>query len=288
MYAVEFSPRSGRDLINMAKKRTNVIPIIEDARRPEKYRMLVGMVDVVFADVAQPDQARIVAINSHMFLKNGGHFVISIKANCIDSTVEPTIVFAKEVAKLKAEQLKPETLQEAAAVAEAFASTDGVVTSSSIAESTPSQPRATISPMLSQRFLPARPSNCSTPPASRPRLGLPLKKRVTAGSSHTTPSDDTTAIVWDSASTDSAVGFSASSSSTAIRSALRSSAGCSLWALALVSRPHAGWSVRSLSLLVRTNAARSATDSKAKTSSSFPRKASQSSPSSRQRGAHNE
>ena len=25
MYAVEFSPRSGRDLISMAKKRTNVI-----------------------------------------------------------------------------------------------------------------------------------------------------------------------------------------------------------------------------------------------------------------------
>ena len=25
VYAVEFSPRSGRDLINMAKKRTNVI-----------------------------------------------------------------------------------------------------------------------------------------------------------------------------------------------------------------------------------------------------------------------
>jgi hypothetical protein len=32
VYAVEFSHRSGRDLINMAKKRTNVIPIIEDAR----------------------------------------------------------------------------------------------------------------------------------------------------------------------------------------------------------------------------------------------------------------
>ncbi len=38
-----------------------------------------GMVDVVFADVAQPDQARIVAINAHNFLKNQGHFVISIK-----------------------------------------------------------------------------------------------------------------------------------------------------------------------------------------------------------------
>ena len=38
VYAVEFSHRSGRDLINVAKKRTNVIPIIEDARHPHKYR----------------------------------------------------------------------------------------------------------------------------------------------------------------------------------------------------------------------------------------------------------
>lgn len=39
---MEFSHRSGRDLINVAKKRTNVVPIIEDARHPFKYRMLVG------------------------------------------------------------------------------------------------------------------------------------------------------------------------------------------------------------------------------------------------------
>ena len=36
VYAVEFSHRSGRDLINMAKKR--VVPIIEDVR----YIMLVS------------------------------------------------------------------------------------------------------------------------------------------------------------------------------------------------------------------------------------------------------
>ena len=96
VYAVEFSHRSGRDLINMAKKRTNVIPIIEDARRPHKYRMLVGMVDVIFADVAQPDQSRIIGINAHHFLKNNGHIVISIKAICIDSTVDAATVFAGE------------------------------------------------------------------------------------------------------------------------------------------------------------------------------------------------
>ena len=120
----------------MAKKRTNIIPIIEDARHPQRYRMLVGMVDVVFADVAQPDQARIVALNSQYFLKAGGkvkegggagrggasellrlgrcfftflnrllflpapchrQFVISIKANCIDSTSPAEAVFAREV-----------------------------------------------------------------------------------------------------------------------------------------------------------------------------------------------
>jgi len=107
VYAVEFSHRSGRDLINMAKSRTNVIPIIEDARHPLKYRMLVGMVDCIFADVAQPDQARIVAINAHQFLKNGGHFVISIKANCIDSTAAAEAVFASEVKKLQLEKFKP-------------------------------------------------------------------------------------------------------------------------------------------------------------------------------------
>ncbi|KAK8101218.1 Fibrillarin [Apiospora kogelbergensis] len=108
VYAVEFSHRSGRDLVNMAQNRTNVIPIVEDARHPLRYRMLVPMVDCIFADVAQPDQARIVALNAHMFLKVGGGVVISIKANCIDSTAAPEAVFAQEVQKLRAEHIKPQ------------------------------------------------------------------------------------------------------------------------------------------------------------------------------------
>lgn len=125
MYAVEFSPRSGRDLINMAKKRTNVIrehfqffrlrcymiifflAIVEDARLPQKYRMLLSSVDVIFADVAQPDQARIVALNADSFLKDGGHAVISIKASCVDSTVPPETVFASEVQRLKQSRFRP-------------------------------------------------------------------------------------------------------------------------------------------------------------------------------------
>ena len=65
------------------------------------------MVDVIFADVAQPDQARIVALNAHQFLKNGGHVVISIKANCIDSTAPAEVVFESERNRLAAENIKP-------------------------------------------------------------------------------------------------------------------------------------------------------------------------------------
>jgi len=64
-------------------------------------------VDVVFADVAQPDQARIVGLNAHLFLKVGGGVLVSIKANCIDSTAKPEVVFANEVKKMREERIKP-------------------------------------------------------------------------------------------------------------------------------------------------------------------------------------
>uniref|UniRef100_A0A0E0DMQ9 Fibrillarin n=1 Tax=Oryza meridionalis TaxID=40149 RepID=A0A0E0DMQ9_9ORYZ len=57
------------------------------------------------SDIVGP--ARILALNASYFLKNGGHFVISIKANCIDSTMPAEAVFASEVEKLKADQFKP-------------------------------------------------------------------------------------------------------------------------------------------------------------------------------------
>jgi len=107
VYAVEFSERSGRDLINMSKRRPNIVPIIEDARRPEKYRMMIPyLVDCIFADVAQPDQARIIFLNAQNYLKTGGGFVFSIKASCVDSTADPEIVFKQQTNELKEYGLK--------------------------------------------------------------------------------------------------------------------------------------------------------------------------------------
>lgn len=101
VYGIEISERSGRDLTNMAKQRPNLIPIIEDARKPWRYRMIVSMCDCIFADVAQPDQARIIGLNAQYFLKNNGGFVFSIKANCVDSTAAPEAVFSHQIEELK-------------------------------------------------------------------------------------------------------------------------------------------------------------------------------------------
>ena len=100
VFAVEFSHRVGRELVNLAKIRSNIIPIIEDARHPYKYRMLVPMCDVMFADVAQPDQARIFVLNGEYFLKNNGIFQLCIKASCVDSTIPPEQVYAQQKQEL--------------------------------------------------------------------------------------------------------------------------------------------------------------------------------------------
>lgn len=108
VFAVEFSRRSGRDLISMCQKRHNVNPIVEDARKPASYRLFVnGMVDVIFCDVAQPDPARIIAENAGCFLKVGGKVLLSIKANCIDSTAPPAQVYAQVVEEMRALKFKP-------------------------------------------------------------------------------------------------------------------------------------------------------------------------------------
>src|SRR6185312_4050481 len=175
----------------------------------------------------------------------------------------------------------------ASAFSEAALSTSGMVTISSIASTTLSQPRPITFSISAQRLRPGRPANASMPPPTVPSTGLPLKNLVTAGISHTDPMLDAIASVRCKSLTVSSLGFSATSSSRLTRSYWRSSAGSNVCALASVSFSQAGWSVRSLSVLVLTNAIRSATDSNAYRSSSLPRNASHSSPASRQRGAHN-
>ena len=97
VYAVEFSERPMRDLVMLAEKRENIIPIFSDAARPELYFPIVEPVDIIFQDVAQANQAEIACRNAAYFLKDGGHLILSIKARSIDVAKNPKKVFSEEI-----------------------------------------------------------------------------------------------------------------------------------------------------------------------------------------------
>jgi fibrillarin-like pre-rRNA processing protein len=100
IYCVEFSPRVFKELLEVCKLRDNMIPILSDARKPADYAPLLEEVDMVYQDVAQPNQAEILTENAMHFLKKGGYAMLAIKARSIDSSLAPRDVFDKEISKL--------------------------------------------------------------------------------------------------------------------------------------------------------------------------------------------
>lgn len=99
VYAVEFAPRPMQDLIEVARRRRNVIPIMADATRPEIYAPLIEPVDLVYQDVAQPDQASI-AIRNGIFLRPGGHLILMLKTRSVDVRKDPSTVFGETITAL--------------------------------------------------------------------------------------------------------------------------------------------------------------------------------------------
>ena len=102
VFAVEPAVRVARELIeNVASKRRNVVPIVEDARKPQSYFSVFGKVDVVYCDIAQPDQTDIAIGNCRVYLKPRGALLIIIKTRSIDVTMEPKAVIAQEAKRLE-------------------------------------------------------------------------------------------------------------------------------------------------------------------------------------------
>ena len=99
VYCVEFSPRSFRDLVGVCADRGNMIPILGDATRPQEYSFAVGEVDVVYQDVAQKGQARILMSNMETFSARYG--MLAIKSRSEDVTAVPKEMFRKVVSSLR-------------------------------------------------------------------------------------------------------------------------------------------------------------------------------------------
>lgn len=100
VYAVEFSARSMRDLIRLCERRTNIIPILADAAKPEDYAPLLEPVDLIYQDVAQRNQAQIASLNCARYLRPGGGLCLLLKSRSVDTTASPRAVLQSELKKL--------------------------------------------------------------------------------------------------------------------------------------------------------------------------------------------
>jgi fibrillarin-like pre-rRNA processing protein len=102
VYCVEFASRAIRELVNnVCEFRPNMSPILADARLPERYSMIVQKVDDIYCDIAQPEQAKILADNANLFLLDDGRIMLAVKAQSIDVTKEPSEVYRQEIETLK-------------------------------------------------------------------------------------------------------------------------------------------------------------------------------------------
>ena len=102
IFGVEHASRVARDFLDrVASHRKNIIPILQDARQPQQYFSVYSKVDVVYVDIAQPDQTDIAIKNCKMFLKDGGYIFLVIKTRSIDVTQAPKKIVENEINKLR-------------------------------------------------------------------------------------------------------------------------------------------------------------------------------------------
>jgi len=97
IYGVEFAERSIRQLIQNSDKRKNIVPILGDANFPETYaNSIFTSIDLVYQDIAQPNQAKIAVDNCNYYLKKNGFLILAIKSQSIDSVQKSEKIYIQE------------------------------------------------------------------------------------------------------------------------------------------------------------------------------------------------
>ena len=102
IYAVEVSEKPLHNLMKIAERRGNIICILNDARLPERYEnIVIDKVDVVYSDIADPQQVKILIRNCEKFLKPKGYAIIAIKSQSIDSVKPPKEIYKECLKELE-------------------------------------------------------------------------------------------------------------------------------------------------------------------------------------------
>lgn len=103
LYALDFAPRTQRELVFLSETRENMAPMLEDAKNPENYSSKIPKVDVVFQDIAQRDQTDIFLRNIKECLRDGGFGLFAVKSRSIDFSKKPRDVFEEVRKRLEKE-----------------------------------------------------------------------------------------------------------------------------------------------------------------------------------------
>ncbi len=101
VFAVDLSATVMRDMLFVAERRENIIPILESASHINELAKRICMADIVFQDIAQRDQVGIFLNNVDVFLKDGGYGLLAVKARSIDVTARPKSIFAQVKSQLE-------------------------------------------------------------------------------------------------------------------------------------------------------------------------------------------
>ena len=102
IFSVDHASRVARDFLDrVATFRSNIVPILQDARKPSEYFSVFGKVDVIYVDIAQPDQTEIAINNCKRFLKSRGFLFLVVKIHSISSTKPSKQVLTEEISKLE-------------------------------------------------------------------------------------------------------------------------------------------------------------------------------------------
>ena len=106
IYAVEFSPTTAKKLVQLSHQRLNIAPILGDATKPKGYLNIVEKTDLIYCDVAQPNQSELFMRNMNLFSKDAGVGLLMIKARSIDVVQKPKKIFKEQEKKLKEKGFK--------------------------------------------------------------------------------------------------------------------------------------------------------------------------------------
>jgi fibrillarin-like pre-rRNA processing protein len=100
VFSVEFSVGPFTKLMELSKKRGNIIPILEDANHPSRYAQYLSKADVIVQDISQRNQAEILIMNAMKFARPDTPMLFAVKSRSIDAAKAPSLVFEKVKSEL--------------------------------------------------------------------------------------------------------------------------------------------------------------------------------------------